>query len=192
MQQFPKPLAALIIGIVVLPLLSGCANNEIGLIYTPEVNVTRVSGADRVSVNVEVKDVRLTKAINEPSEGDSAVIATNDVAIVKQAVEEELAHRGFKHSEHAVTVLVGLEKLYHDGLTKATSTLSVQVRKPNGTIVYSETITANAKNAFMPLRETTFWTTLDRALQNSISELFADQSFIHAILKASGNSENSE
>jgi uncharacterized lipoprotein YajG len=193
MSQFRERLTAFGVGFVALILLSGCVNTHIAITYTPQANVAPIPGAARVPVNVDVKDLRLTKAVadyaasGEYSESELTFFVTNDVAaVVKQAVEDELANRGFKHSENGVAVRIGLKKLYAH--TRGTIILLIQVRQPDGTIVYSKSLTATAKGV---LGSRSVVTSLNRAFQNEIAELFADRSFIDAIFKASGSSENS-
>jgi len=147
-------------------------------------------------VSVDVKDGRLknyvgTVHISGGYTIDSAytVVTTNDVLLVfKQAIEDELARRGFTPSENGVTILVGLNEFYCDPApASAIAAVSVQVRKSERTIIYSKLVTAKGKNPHIRLDQgLRIQGALDNALQNCMAQLFADPKFISALLNASG------
>ncbi len=185
-------------GMVVLILFGGCVSTNIGISYTSQSNAAPVAEAARAPVIIDVQDERLKKPVGTVYSslgeygGDFTytIHATNDIAtVVKEAFTEELAKRGFTPSENGVKILVGVNKFYGDSIRAgATLTISVQVRKPDGTVVYSKLVTATGKYRRFTLDTgLIIQGKLNNALNNCMTQLFADQSFVEELLKASGD-----
>lgn len=182
-------------GIIAVTLFAGCLNTKVGIRYTPQTNALPVVGGARVPVSVDVKDVRLIKNsvgfvdiyIQDAGDLTYTFSTTNDVVIaVKQAIEDELANRGFKPSESGVSILAGLNKFYYDDPLGTTLALSVQVKKPDGDIIYSKLVTGNGRHRhfFGNQYRIDVQKSLNEAPQNCVTQLFADPSFVDGLLIA--------
>jgi uncharacterized lipoprotein len=203
MNQLTKRLLALAGGTIAIALLNGCALSKdyIPIHYTPQANAPRVAGADHVSVKVEIVDVRsIHDRVGNKENGYgtsmAAIIATNDVvAVVQHAIETELSNRGFKLADGDVTVLVELSKFYNEfkpgmwsGDAVAELTMSAQIKKPDGNIIYSKLVTGEGEKEKIQLASgKNAEAALEAALQNTMVRLFADPLFTDGLVKASGH-----
>lgn len=185
--------------VIVAILASGCAltKDYVNIEYIPEAGISKVDGADLVEVSVKLTDVRTTKdKVSCKKNGygiEMAAIISNDdvVALVANAIEDELRNRGFKVTEGSVHIGIELNKFYNDfkmgfwsGSAASEVVMNVQVKKPDGNINYAKSITGlhtkkgiqlcSGKNAKMAL---------EKALKDAISKLMHDSSFIAALLK---------
>ena len=202
MNLLIKKLLLLVSGLGLIALLNGCAASKdyISINYNAQQNVTPIAGADRVAVHVEVSDVRSVHdrvGVKKNGYGVemASIIATNDVpTIVKTAIQEELSARGFKLSEGDVTVLVELSKFYNDfkngmwsGDAIAELTMSAQIKKSDGNIVYSKLINGEGEKLKIQLASgKNAKVALEGALANAVVRLFADPLFIDGLMKTSG------
>jgi uncharacterized lipoprotein YajG len=156
-----------------------------------------VAGADREPVKIEAVDARLIRNrvgqwfTNDPV----AITATNDpVPVLKRAVEDELVNRGFRLSDKGIVLAVQLEKLYGTlsasdwaGQAKdstATAEISVRIKKSDGTILYSTAATGQAEKPKLTSKADATALFAD-ALQDCLARLFANPSFVNALLSAS-------
>jgi hypothetical protein len=198
MTQFTRWLLLAGAGVVAVILLSGCQSAEIGLHYIPQKDVAPVIGADRVPIKISVTDARVVKWVGTADESTADwvrvwhIYATNDViAVLKNGIADELARRGFKLSDNGVSLVVGLDTIDGESVSiigTGKFAISVQVVQSDGTISYSKLITGKGRSN--PLAHyddgKIIKLALDRALQNCLSQLFADPSFVKALLNSSG------
>lgn len=190
----------------VLAVSNGCALTKanIGLNYQPQPNVPRVAGAEGVTVAVTMSDQRAVKdSVGNKKNGYgmemAPIIATNDVvALVQNAIETELANRGFKlGAGSAVNVTVQLNKFYNDfkvgfwsGNAVAELTMNVMVKNREGLTVHSALISVQGTEPSIQLASGgNAQLALDAALKNAMAELFKDSSFTDALLKTGGRPE---
>lgn len=183
-------------------LASGCAltKDYVVLSYDPQTNVEKIKGADAVKVRVEFSDVRTVKdKVSCKKNGYgmemAPIIARNDVAkTVKNAIETELKNRGFNLTEGSVLVFAELTKYYNDfktgfwsGKAVAELVMSVQVKKPDRSILYSKMIAGENSHTVQLASGKNAKIALDGALKDALSKLLGDPSFIDSIFKASRN-----
>jgi len=193
----------------------GLVTKNVVITYHPEENVIRFEEAGNVAIKVTVNDLR-TKASDlgtEKEVGDvpaPAPINTNSdlKELVGYAIETELTNRGFKSGEE-VWIEVDLIKFYtvlgvnpsasYYQIFTANLILHVDVKKPDGTLVYSNLVRGKGTNN-IPLKrfpkfvyhsiaslERYSKASLDRALKDGISKLVNDPEFIKSLIKASMN-----
>jgi uncharacterized lipoprotein len=184
-----------------IAVLNGCAASKdyISVGYTPQANVSALPGAEHVSVTVEVTDVRsIHDRVGSKKNGYgmemAAIISTNDIpTVVKTSIQQELRNRGFKIAAGDVAVLVELSKFLNDfkvgvwsGDAIAELTMSVQVKKPDGNIIYSKLVTGEGEKLQIQLASgKNAKIALEGALQNAVLRLFSDPLFIDGLVKAS-------
>lgn len=203
MNKLTRRLLSLTGGLIAIALLNGCALSKeyIPINYAPQNNVTTVAGAERVSVKVQVSDVRsIHDRVGNKKNGYgmemAPIISTNDViGVLQNAIETELSNRGFKLSEGDVTILVELSKFYNEfkegfwaGDAVAELTISAQIRKPDGNIIYSKLVTGEGEKLKIQLASgKNAEIALENALQNATVRLFGDPLFVDGLVKASSH-----
>ncbi len=184
--------------------LSGCAltTEQIDIRYTQQAGVSRVAGADNVSVAVQVVDhrpdkTRVSSKKNAFGMEMAPITASEDVAVtVRKAIETELRARGFKPGSDAAQVRVAadLTRFTNDhkmgffaGDAVADLSLSVTVNSKSGKQLFSKQVIAQGKEPNTQLATgNNAKLALQRALENGMKILFEDASFIAALLAASG------
>jgi uncharacterized lipoprotein len=180
--------------------LNGCAltKETVSLSYVPQTDVTKLEGADAVTVSVEVKDVRTMKdkvSVKKNGYGMemAAIIAKEDVAeTLRKAVEAELVNRGFVLATGGISVISELSKFYNDfkvgfwsGTAVAEVTMNVQIRKADGTIGFSKLVTGEGTKENLQLASgSNARDALDAALKDAVTDLFNDTMFINALFEA--------
>lgn len=187
---------------VVIASLSGCAltTEQIELNYTQQAGVSKVAGADTVSVNVQVSDQRLDKSkVSSKKNGFGAemapITAAEEVAVtVRKAIEKELQARGFHLGSDAalITISADVTRFYNDhkmgffaGDAVADLDMSVMVKSRSGQQLFSKQIVAQGKEANTQLATgNNAKLALERALQNGMKMLFDDPAFVAALLAA--------
>jgi uncharacterized lipoprotein YajG len=192
---------AALIGLLYFSILlfSGCALTQetVTLSYTPQISVDKIAGADSVMVKVEVSDVRTIRdKVSCKKNGYgmemASIVATNDVAqTLQKAIEAELVSRGFSRGD-VVLVFAELQKFYNDfksGFWSWTAlsevTMNIQVKKKDGSILFSKVISAEGKNEGIQLASgENARIALDEALKNSVAMLMSEKAFINAIIAA--------
>lgn len=186
--------------LLAIAMLNGCALTEghVGMSYVPQAGVARVEGAEHVALKVEVLDERAVKdKVGAKKNGYgmemAPILSTNDVAdVLKCAIETELNQRGFAVGSGPVAVIAELSKFYCDfklgfwsGTAVAEATMNVQVRNPDGTIAYSKLVAGEGiKPRIQLASEGNAQMALHAALQDAVAKLFADPSFIDALIKS--------
>lgn len=180
-------------------LFSGCAltTETVKLSYDPQTNVNKIAGADSVKVKVEVSDVRAIRdKVSSKKNGYgmemASIIAENDVTqLLQTAIEVELISRGFVSGD-VVLVFAELQKFYNDfktgmwsGTALAEVTMNIQIRKRDGSILFSKVISAEGKNAGIQIASgENARIALNEALKNSVTILMAEKAFLDAIFVA--------
>ena len=180
---------------IIMLILTGCGLKQdyITISYTPLSGVQRVNGADGVSVRVQVADERKTKE-HVGRKGDeynflARIIAQDDLAgTVAKAIQNELQNRGFTLADGAGVVFVELIKAYNEfkGFPEkavAELIMNVQVKKPDGSIIFAKSVTGEGINSGVMLRTgSNAKVALDAALKDAVSQLVNDGAFIGALL----------
>lgn len=180
--------------------LSGCAltTEQIELNYTQQAGVTRIAGAENVSVKVQVTDQRQDKSkVSSKKNGYgmemAPITASEDVALtIRKAIEKELLSRGFQPGSDAslVNIFADVTRFYNDhkmgffaGDAVADLNMSATVKAKNGALLYSKQIVTQGKEANTQLASgNNAKIALERALENGMKILFEDQAFIAALL----------
>ncbi|MHB1186492.1 YajG family lipoprotein [Thiobacillus sp.] len=188
---------------VAMASLSGCAltTEQIELNYTQQAGVSRIVGAENVSVNVQVSDQRLDKSkVSSKKNGYgmemAPITAAEDVAAtVRKAIEKELQARGFQLGSEAALVKVAADvtRFYNDhkigffaGDAVADLNMSVTVKTRNGELLFSKQIVAQGMEKNTQLASgNNAKLALERALESGMKTLFADQAFLSALVASS-------
>ena len=195
---------------VALASLSGCAltTEQIEINYTQQAGISKIAGADSVSVNVQVTDQRLDKSkVSSKKNGYgmemAPITAAEDVAVtVRKAIEKELQARGFQLGSDAALVKVAADvtRFYNDhktgffsGNAVADLNMSVTVKSKSGALLFSKQIVAQGKEANTQLATgNNARIALERALESGMKTLFEDQAFLSALLASSGTTAASK
>ena len=173
----------------------GCVpkTSHIIIAYHGQENVNRIEEAGSVAIKVKVVDLRIEKEV-----GNIPVLhrinANNDLReLIAHAFETELTHRGFKSGE-GVWIEVDLIKFYSPIEIKDNAAvdliLHVDVKKPDGTLVYSNLVRGKRVKEDMALMTSGKYNAkvfLEAALKDGISQLVNDPKFIKSLFKANVN-----
>jgi uncharacterized lipoprotein YajG len=181
-------------------LLSGCALTQAGvsLSYVPQTDVSKVAGAEKVSVEVEVSDVRAIKdKVGAKKNGYgmemAAIVAQEDVPeTVQKANEVELENRGFHMAAGDLKVLAELNKFYNNfkigfwaGDAMAEVTMNIQVKNAGGGIIFSKLIAGEGTKPNIQLASgNNAKVALDAALNDAIAKLFQEPAFVASLVKS--------
>lgn len=183
--------------------LSGCAltTERIDLQYAPQQAVSAIPGASNVTVDVKVADQRHDKSkVSSKKNGFgmemAPILANEDVAVtVRRAIEQELTARGFRLSSDSALVQIAadLTRFYNDhklgffaGDAIADLNMSVTVKSRKGDLLYSRQVTAQGIEPNTQLMSgNNARLALNRALENGMKSLFADQAFMSALVASS-------
>ena len=166
--------------------------------YVPEAAVAPMPGAERIEVAVEANDLQadqykvgsVTGAISLA--GDRRITSTVDAkALVKSAVEKELASRGFQVKGGPLSVIIDLTEFNLEQVvtvswftadeSHAEVAMHVQVRGPGAANAYSRLISGRSESS-----QGDDQAILNAALKAAILDLFHAPSFTAAIVTASG------
>lgn len=206
-------LGTAIASMLVIGALHGCAftTETIDVSYIPEAGVSRIEGADAISVAVDVTDSRPDKSkVSSKKNGygmETAPILANEevAATVRRALTQEINARGFQSGKSPADVKISarVNRLYNDhklgffsGDAVADFNMSVEVLGSQGKAVFSRTIASQGTEPNTQLATGgNAKLALDRALASGIKTLFDDPSFIAALSArretvASGKSTN--
>jgi uncharacterized lipoprotein len=195
---------------VAMASLSGCAltTEQIEIGYTQQTGISKIAGAENVSVNVQVTDQRLDKSkVSSKKNGFgmemAPITASEDVAVtIRKAMEKELQARGFQLGSDAALVKVAADvtRFYNDhktgffsGDAVADLNMSVTVKSKSGALLFSKQIVAQGKEANTQLATgNNARIALERALESGMKTLFEDQAFLSALLASSGTTAASK
>jgi uncharacterized lipoprotein len=190
---------------VAVASLSGCAltTEQIALNYTQQAGVSKVAGAENVSVNVQVSDQRLDKSkVSSKKNGYgmemAPITAAEEVsATVRKAIEKEIQARGFQLGADAALVKVAADvtRFYNDhkigffaGDAVADLNMSVTVKAKDGGLLFSKQIVAQGMEKNTQLASgNNAKIALERALEGGLTMLFEDQAFLSALMASSGS-----
>lgn len=192
-------LGTTIASMLVIGALHGCAftTETIDVSYAPESGVSRIEGADAVSVAVDVADNRPDKSkVSSKKNGygmETAPILANEevAATVRRALTQEINARGFKSGKSPADVKISavVNQFYNDhklgffsGDAVADFGMSVEVLGSSGKAIFSRTIVSQGIEPSTQLATgNNAKLALDRALASGIKKLFDDPSFIAAL-----------
>ena len=184
---------------LVAACVSGCAltTERITLEYNAQQGVAKVPGAGDVTVDVQVNDVRPDRSkVSSKKNGFgmemAPILATEDVAMtIRGAVEKELQSRGFKlGADSTVKIGADITRFWNDhktgffaGDAVADLNRAVAVKNKKGDQVYTRQIIAQGTEPNIQLMSgDNARLVLNRALENGMKQLFADDAFIAALL----------
>jgi uncharacterized lipoprotein YajG len=181
--------------------LPACAltTDYVDVPYQSQAVAAPVAGAGDVTVTVKAADARTTYQDRVSSKKNgfgmemAPIVASNDVIeTTRQAIEKELAARGFGISPGGATVTVEVVKFYSDykiGFWGADAVaeinLNVRIALPDKGLVYSQHYEATGKepmNQLMGGRNAR--TALVEGLKNGVNMVVGDPAFIAALLKS--------
>lgn len=183
--------------------LSGCAltTDYVELQYKQQQGVSEIAGANNVSVNVQVTDLRQDKSkVSSKKNGYgmemAPILAKEEVAItVRRAIEQELKARGFQLGSDSALVQIAadLTRFYNDhkigffsGNAVADLNMSVTVKSKKGELLYTKQVFAQGVEANTQLMSgENARLALNLALDNGMKSLFEDQAFLSALVAAS-------
>ncbi|WP_031573495.1 YajG family lipoprotein [Acidithiobacillus thiooxidans] len=181
--------------------LTGCAfvPDTVHPTYTPPANVSKVPGADKVVVDVIVKNEKKRKnevSVTKDGYGfKMAGVYMHVAKDVKTAIDKGLQAKGFTISNTGPTIVhVNVEKFYlteHVYLTSEEHTgyliWNVAVKNPHGKTIYSHSIKLTGVNHL----EGFSFTDVGRSasakvlLQSGVNALINNHEFIDALLASS-------
>jgi uncharacterized lipoprotein YajG len=183
--------------------LSGCAltQERITLQYNPQENVVLATGAENISVEVNLIDQRPEKSnkVSVKKNGfgmEMAVISSDEdvPTVIKRIMETELKARGFQINPGSAIVKINtdLGRFYNDfkngffaGDAVAELAMSVNVMTKTGYLLYSKHVNAQGIAANIQLNTgNNARIALNDALQKSMKILFEDNTFVNALLTA--------
>lgn len=191
-------------GCVAIASLSGCAltTEQIAVNYNKQSAVSKIAGADNVSVNVQVTDQRSDKSkVSNKKNGYgmemAPITASEDIAVtIRKAIEQELQSRGFSVGTDMAQVKIAADvtRFHNDfkmgfftGDAVADLNMSVMVKAKNGNQLYTKQIVAQGMEPNTQLATgNNASIALGRALENAMKILFEDQSFLSALVASSG------
>ena len=186
------------IAAVAAGLLSACALTEdkVPVDYIPNEGVTRVVGAEAISLTVTSADKRTQFAdrISTKKNGYgmemARIIAVNDVVeVVRSGVERELTAQGFAIGSGGVSVIVELQNFYNNfrvgfasGNAVADVALAVKVRSAAGGLVYSQTYDASISTDVFLASGENARAALQKALTTATRKIVDDRALQEALL----------
>lgn len=189
---------------VAIASLSGCAltTEQIAVNYNKQSAVSKIAGADNVSVNVQVTDQRSDKSkVSNKKNGYgmemAPITASEDIAVtIRKAIEQELQSRGFSVGTDMAQVKIAADvtRFHNDfkmgffaGDAVADLNMSVMVKAKNGNQLYAKQIVAQGMEPNTQLATgNNASIALGRALEHAMKILFEDQSFLSALVASSG------
>ncbi|MBK9795472.1 MAG: hypothetical protein IPP58_03060 [Holophagaceae bacterium] len=196
-----KPLQ--LTAVLVASLLStGCAltTDRISLEYRPMAGTQVVQGAEGITVQVAVKDLRADRTrVSCKKNGFgmemAPILAEEDPAItIRRALEAELKARGFQiGTEAIVSIQSDITRFWNDhktgffaGDSVADLNMSVAVKNRAGDItLFTKQIGAQGIESNIQIQGgNNAKLALDKALANGVRLLFEDPAFLEALLKA--------
>ena len=187
----------------------GLTRDRIVVGYTPMPGVQRLPGADAIGVSVQAVDARANKQDvgrkrweDQPKyDFGGSISAQEDLAaVIGQAIRFELSCRGFRQADGSVIVVAELNKFYNEfkGFPEkavAEVIVNVQVRKPDGRIVFAKTVTGLGTQSLIVVGAnfsgvirsgSNAKVALEGALSDAMSKLLNQADFISALFQAGG------
>jgi uncharacterized lipoprotein YajG len=195
-------------GLLTVGLFSGCAwtTDQVALGYTAQPNVHKMGEADKVFVTVTVNDERSDNKVvgfksNAFGMEAGAIVTAGDVAnLVQNAIETELADRGFKLTlTNGVNIVAHLSTFRNhfepsgwscDAVAEVI--LNITVKNQAGTLVYSRRIQGQGNNPNIQFATgSNAKEALDAAFKDCMKKMFDDQAFIDALLQSNQSTSQS-
>lgn len=191
----PKHLLPLVLAL----LCSGCAlvDEHVDVAYTPDPAIPRVLAPGAGDVVLDVTDRRRAESPDWIADKKNAygmrlanVLAQEPVKdLVRDALAQELTARGFHVGTTGVTASVEvsrLESVYQLRILQVGATgyadLAVQVRRPDGSIAYARTFSAeDDKNSFFGGTPGQARRSVEIILSKVIGQVVSDPAFITAL-----------
>ena len=178
-----------------LLLISGCAltTGHVDLAYQPTTQASKLAKPESPRVSVVVRDKRPTQVVGQKMNGlgmkMADIVSNTDVpGTLKSAFETELKNRGFTEGGGGNVISVSLGNFenqftlgFFSGDATATIGMQVTVTRPNGSVAYDRYITGQAKDWVEVAGEDNAQRELDAAMQDGVSKVFADNSFIGSL-----------
>lgn len=179
--------------------LNGCAltSERVSINYKPISSSKTIKGADKVTVELQITDnrddkTRISCKKNAFGNELAPIRTTESVArTIANAIKNELKARGFKYGNNPNVLIKGdLIRFYNNfqpGFFScdafADFYIRISVYSKTGAKIYTKQIIAhgNLKNIQLMTGENAK-EALDNALQDGISQLFNDQSFIDSLV----------
>lgn len=212
-----KPLLVILALLATLGL-TGCATGYFGYLrvdtialqHTELTGVGTIPGANHITVNVKVNDIRTSPAgfssdwnraqVGHQTNGFGEPVAPTIVVIepvertLKKATEDELSLRGFRIGDNAgINIEMDIRHFYNEFKAPlyeliaedsvADLAIEVRIKLANGKELYSRQIAVQSKVKFVISpggRDAK--AALDQALDKGINMLFSDDNFISALL----------
>ncbi len=177
-------------------ILSGCAagSGYVTLSYLPQYNVTRVPDAELRRAQVIVIDQRpirdrVSARKNMKGMEIAPIVATNDVVgVLTDAMEAELANRGYVVDAGGAVIEVRLKKLYTDfqvgfwsRRANTESLFNVRVLDVDGRELFQKNIREEWSKPGMTMSAKRVNKALDLALREMVQSLFRDPVFLDAV-----------
>ncbi len=158
-----------------------------------------MAGAEGVKVKVTMDDQRkegelVSKRINVFGIEMGKIVSTNDVAeVIRGAIEQELALRGFSRGDDAL-VTCELHKFWNHFVAGFWADdsfgevdLMIQVKSRDGTVLFSKVLTGEGKESNVQVDGgRNAKPALEQALSMAIENLFQDPAFLPSLYKAGG------
>ncbi|HYL59722.1 MAG TPA: YajG family lipoprotein [Candidatus Acidoferrales bacterium] len=173
------------------------STEHIDLSYVPQAGVTRMAGADRVGVQVAVKDDRPAHGVAFKANGYGMEMAEiyvdEDIpGLIKDGIQAELTNRGYQIKPGGLQVDVALGRFrnhFESGFFSGTATadleMNVTVAQSDNRVVFNKMIVAQGVNPGIQLADgENAKIALNAALQDAIGKIFADPDFIKALTGA--------
>ncbi|MBU2835282.1 hypothetical protein HF673_05640 [Acidithiobacillus thiooxidans] len=173
--------------------LTGCAfvPYDVHPTYNPPANVVKVPGADKVVVDVDVKDEKKhRKQVSYVVDAygiETATVSMHVSRDFKSAIESALKARGYNVSPSGDSKLVVVVKKFFfepiagilTGSEKGSAVLLVSVINAKGHKIYSTEVDQNYKESGLFLED--HGETARRLMNDSINKLFSNRHFITAL-----------
>lgn len=184
--------------------LTGCAAIPMTLNshYTSPVNVTKVPGADKIVVDVIVKNEKKHKneiSVQKDSYGiPMAGVSMNVDKDFKRAIDKALLARGFKIGTNGNTTVEVLVKKFfvsaHNGVWTSyhTGSLNLQamVLDRLGHVTYSRSIIISHYYHKSSLLSTGISRSINGLLTDGINKMVNDNKFIQSLMESQSSIEN--
>ena len=176
----------------------GCATTTdyVTLSYVPQATANRLEAAKNVQVSVVIDDQRAVKdrvsaKKNHQGTEIAPIIAMNNVPdAIKGSIEAELRNRGFNLQTGGVTVELTIQKFYNDfqpgfWARKANTATAFKLRVigSDGSEVLIKNMADEWSKPVLCMSAKRAEMVLDKALRESVQNLFHDADFLNALVK---------
>ncbi len=182
----------------------GCAltTDRISLEYRPMAGTQAVLGAEGITAQVAVRDLRADKSrVSCKKNGFgmemAPIIPEEDPALtIKRALETELKARGFRIGEEAIVAIQSdITRFWNDHKTgffagdsvaDLNMTVAVKNKAGSGTLFTRQISVQGIESNIQIQGGNNAKLALDKAMANGVRLLFEDPAFLEALMKAKG------